>query len=159
MNEKDKKRFAEELTLTIQCVSGTMRPPPAMLKAYWDVLKDLETEQVIKAVIKWRERETQWPAPAAMRIAVVGKPHLDSFDEYMEGYVSRGRTGAYSHPIGSLVIKAMGGSRRFTEMTTFDRAEFKRKWGSLWQEIDNGDRPGADREADAQVSKEPQRVQ
>lgn len=154
MQAKDKPAFIDAMTTTIQCVAGTMRPPATMLAAYYDALKDLELEQLLGILKDWQRNSNSWPSPAAIRTAIVGRPDVDSFDDYLDNYVSRGRMGDYKDPIGIQVVKELGGSGRFREMSTYDRADWKRRWVSAYRDIANGRR-----KPDAKVSTKPKRVQ
>jgi hypothetical protein len=134
MNDGDKKRFMGELTLTLQTVSGVIRPPLEVIKAFYVALEDLPADKVIPAIVKYRKVSRGWPAPVVLRELVEGAPHLDEFLRFMNQFVAMGKSG-YDHPIGTEVVKAMGGSRRFRESTNFERADLQRTWIKLFKEI------------------------
>lgn len=138
MISKDKAAFTDELTTTIQCVSGTMRPPATLLAAFYDALKDLELKDLLRILKRWRRDSNSWPSPAAIRAAIEGRPDEDTFNDYFDNYVAKGRGGQFKHPIGKQVIAALGGSGAFQMMNIRDRNDWKRRWVKTYREIASG---------------------
>jgi hypothetical protein len=118
-----------------------MHPPSKMLVASYEALKDFELEQLLSTLTEWRRSSTTWPSPAAIRVAIEGRPDRDSFDDYMDNYASRGRTGEYADPIGRLVIAELGGSGGFQQMNVLrDREDWKQRWVTAYRKIANEQR-------------------
>ena len=137
MQDKDKSEFAKELTLTIQCLAGTIYPPKALLKAYYDSLDDLELVDVVKALKMLRREHTAWATPKFIRMQIQGRPEIDEFFRYMDHFVSANKSGQYDHDIGIEVIKRMGGSMIFRDSTIFDRKELQMRWTRIFKEVIN----------------------
>lgn len=136
MQDRDKNEFVRELRLTIQCLSGTMHPSKELLKAYYEVLEDIELADVVKALKKLRRERSSWVTPAEVRTAIKGRPDIDEFHKYMNRYVSASRAGEYKHPIGSEVIQRMGGSVAFRNSTIHDKTDLTLRWMRLWKEVE-----------------------
>lgn len=149
MENNDKVEFARELTLTIQCLSGTIHPPKAMLRAFYEALKDLQLDAVVKALRAMRKDQTGWASPKNIRVMIEGNPDRDEFFNYMDNYVSRHQAGAYDHPIGRQVIQAMGGTSIFRLSTNYDRKDLQFRWLRTWREIASrgNDEPGSNASA------------
>lgn len=136
----DQTTFTEALALTIQCVSGTTHPPVKMLLASYEALKDLELDRLLRALAEWRRNSTMHPSPAALRVAIEGRPDQDSFDKYM-ALVAAGRATEYADPVGKLVIAELGGSAGFQQMNVLrDREDWKRRWVMAYRKIANEQR-------------------
>jgi hypothetical protein len=135
----DRTKFTEALTTTIQCIAGTMRPPVTMLTAYYDALKDLELKDLLRVLKQWERNSNSWPAPASIRAAIEGRPDQDTFDDYIDNYIARGRAGEFKHPIGKQVIAAMGGSGVFQTFNVRERPEWKQRWIKAYRKIANAE--------------------
>lgn len=135
MEQADKRTFATELTLTIQCLTGTIKPPISMLNAYFEALSDLPLTNVVTALRTARSESTKWTTPKTIRIMVEGSADVDEFYRYMDAFICQGRAGQYNHPVGQQVVRAMGGSSIFSRCKTFERKALEERWTRTWKEI------------------------
>lgn len=136
MQDSDKNKFKSELTLTIQTVSGTIYPPIAVIKAFYEALEDLPADKVFKALKELRANAGGWVNPRMIRTHIQGRPEIDQFFTYMDKYVCCSRAGDYKDPIGREVIQRMGGSSVFKMSTQFDRKELQIRWQKIWKEVE-----------------------
>jgi hypothetical protein len=136
MQDSDKNEFKKELTLTIQTVSGTIYPPVALIKAFYEALEDLPADKVFKALKQLRADASGWVNPRMIRTKIQGRPEIDQFFIYMDTYVCASRAGEYKDPIGLEVIRRMGGSSVFRQSTQFDRKDLQIRWQKIWKEVE-----------------------
>ncbi|HUS85278.1 MAG TPA: hypothetical protein VMX56_09030, partial [Anaerolineales bacterium] len=121
-------------------VQGTTHPNMQTLVdfvAIWAEYQDVTIEQLIEALPAWTgaQDKGQLPTPGEVHVFLIGYPDLDSFEDLMDNFIATGRVAEYRDPLGIQVLRAMGGSMVFKQMSGNDRGRFKSLWSAKYKEI------------------------